>query len=1083
MRSRKLGVLLAAAASAMSMGAAWAQERPRWIDPHADLVPDEVVQNGYRRVYRTEVQPVTPEQLAALVAAGKDFELDPATGGIVQHTFTDYLPKGWLMEPPADGSRVDSFGNPIVNDVPGLPAWSQRDIDSLRAEVAKHRDQYLAVVASGADATEEAGALGNFLGQAVVRNIRVDDLVKLEDSAVVDGKVAGYVIDYMHFYESERLNKQDIFHYAYTPTTYSPRVAAFLVAHGTSLQAVQQVEQGQPFGDRGAYCYETTTFARGMTYLTTPTILWNAANADDEQADIPTGFGMFYFYDCTDSDNNDQIRVSTDGYQTFFQQGGGALNGTVYQNQAIPDASAGRPDGFTAPFWDDMYVNTANGDWIQYKTEGAVGNRVLTVEYYSVSHISSTNFYYLQSRYYETSDVVEFHYSTLWSNSTFTSSTIGMENYDGLSGNCGPVCTANNTDAPANNYRFSYGRPFNDSCASAYQLSDGSTLNNWSLHRYTYDGDASGCGYGYPNRDAWFSFVAPCDGNLVVSTCGSFDGGGTDTIISAHSACPGNNGNQLACNDQSSFPGCSGNDSQVTVPMTDGQRVYLRVTNYNVTPAWFQNGTFDLSLNFNESGAAPINDNAENAFAVFNGSAGDQDLGCATNDGSSTCGSSGTNRDLWYVFTAPCDGTFGVTTAGSAVLSGIDTVLSVHSAIPGTPANTIACNDDNPYPDSAITLPVTAGQRLWIRASHFGVAMADGRFHIAFSYTSTAPVPANDTCAGAIPIACNDSFVGSNCGATADALAAGPCGFVPNNAVWYRVVGDGNAFAASTCGAETNFDTLLHVYSGSCGAFVPVACNDDSTCTFSGTQSRVSWVTTPGVNYYILVSGWGGGSGTFRLTVSNGGRPFNDDCSNALTVPIGSYAGNLRCATPDGSSSCATTAANRSVWYRFVAPADGTLVVDTCGSRNTGGVDAGVDTVLSAFANSCAGPQILCNDEGSTGCNVHDSRISSAMTAGQVVLVRLTHWGTFDNPTWIANGNYVINFSFAGCDSIDWNGDGLFPDTQDITDFITVFGGGFCAAPNPPVCNTDIDFNNDGLFPDTDDISAFITAFAGGACP
>ncbi|HEX2838830.1 MAG TPA: hypothetical protein VHN77_11980 [Phycisphaerales bacterium] len=64
------------------------------------------------------------------------------------------------------------------------------------------------------------------------------------------------------------------------------------------------------------------------------------------------------------------------------------------------------------------------------------------------------------------------------------------------------------------------------------------------------------------------------------------------------------------------------------------------------------------------------------------------------------------------------------------------------------------------------------------------------------------------------------------------------------------------------------------------------------------------------------------------------------------------------------------------------------------------------------------------------------------------------------------------------CDTIDFNGDTLFPDTQDIADFLTVFAGGACPTG---VCG-DIDFNNDGLFPDTDDIAALIRVFGGGAC-
>ncbi len=66
----------------------------------------------------------------------------------------------------------------------------------------------------------------------------------------------------------------------------------------------------------------------------------------------------------------------------------------------------------------------------------------------------------------------------------------------------------------------------------------------------------------------------------------------------------------------------------------------------------------------------------------------------------------------------------------------------------------------------------------------------------------------------------------------------------------------------------------------------------------------------------------------------------------------------------------------------------------------------------------------------------------------------------------------------AGCDAIDFNGDGLYPDTADIDDFLSVFSGGPCSTGT---CG-DIDFNNDGLFPDTADIDALLSVFSGGAC-
>ncbi len=85
----------------------------------------------------------------------------------------------------------------------------------------------------------------------------------------------------------------------------------------------------------------------------------------------------------------------------------------------------------------------------------------------------------------------------------------------------------------------------------------------------------------------------------------------------------------------------------------------------------------------------------------------------------------------------------------------------------------------------------------------------------------------------------------------------------------------------------------------------------------------------------------------------------------------------------------------------------------------------------------------------------------------------------------MAGGAFVVTGGFwagvtppGGCDAIDFNGDGLFPDTADIDDFLSVFSGGPCSTGT---CG-DIDFNNDGLFPDTADIDALLSVFSGGAC-
>jgi hypothetical protein len=63
------------------------------------------------------------------------------------------------------------------------------------------------------------------------------------------------------------------------------------------------------------------------------------------------------------------------------------------------------------------------------------------------------------------------------------------------------------------------------------------------------------------------------------------------------------------------------------------------------------------------------------------------------------------------------------------------------------------------------------------------------------------------------------------------------------------------------------------------------------------------------------------------------------------------------------------------------------------------------------------------------------------------------------------------------CDSIDFNGNGVFPEDQDVVEFLSVLAGETCAS-----CN-DIDFNNNGVFPEDQDLIDFFTVLAGGACP
>jgi hypothetical protein len=65
------------------------------------------------------------------------------------------------------------------------------------------------------------------------------------------------------------------------------------------------------------------------------------------------------------------------------------------------------------------------------------------------------------------------------------------------------------------------------------------------------------------------------------------------------------------------------------------------------------------------------------------------------------------------------------------------------------------------------------------------------------------------------------------------------------------------------------------------------------------------------------------------------------------------------------------------------------------------------------------------------------------------------------------------------CDSVDFNGNTIFPEDQDIIDFFNVLAG----APCPTGTCNDVDFNNNTIFPEDQDIIDFLNTLAGATCP
>lgn len=665
---------------------------------------------GRPRQVEIRPAPVTPEELEEMRGLGKLVTIDPMTGQPVFTHLTDYLPAGWGKA--VDTSRkVDSFGNPIVNEVSGLPGWAARDVEALRATI----EDALAGVAAAtpAERAEREWVLGNYLGQAVVRGIDVSDIDGVEDQ-MDSPAVADAVLAQMSFYEHLKLLRADDSGYQYRPSVYGDDVVAWIESHGSTLEDVLSIEAPDQAVAKAAPsgCYTRTEFTRGLTSLVGPTIIWDRTGSDDASADVPIGF-RFYFYGCDDPDSNFNVRVSTNGYLTFFEQGGGAEDGIDFSNDPIPTDLD--PDGYLAPNWDDLWISPSQGepDIVSYLTEGAVGERVFTVEWRSVSRLggSASDYHWFQAKLFEATGNVELHFGG-WSADTSDNATVGMEDFDGLDGDCGPNCDATNTDSTiVSNYRFAPNRPDNNFCSVLGACLAGSDQPSVSGDSIGATGtDVSSCSYN-DSQDVWFYYHAPVTGNVTFDT---LDGTSFDTTLSVFDGCAGA---ELGCNDD-----YIGLLSQVTVGLTSGQDYFVRVAGYNGAQ-----GSYSVRAT---PVAYPAGDTCPDAWSISAGFAGstNNNTGCVDD---SSCAALDT-IDEWHEWTAPATGLYSITTCDPA--TNFDTTLAVYNGCRGTE---LACNDDSAGLCSTIELPAWSGQTRYIRVA--GYARAYGNYLLTVTMVSPCP--------------------------------------------------------------------------------------------------------------------------------------------------------------------------------------------------------------------------------------------------------------------------------------------------------------------------------------------------------
>jgi hypothetical protein len=242
-------------------------------------------------------------------------------------------------------------------------------------------------------------------------------------------------------------------------------------------------------------------------------------------------------------------------------------------------------------------------------------------------------------------------------------------------------------------------------------------------------------------------------------------------------------------------------------------------------------------------------------------------------------------------------------------------------------------------------------------ATHdFQVRAVDGAGNVdptpvEMSWTSSSPPPppvtrpANDPFYGAQQLTgVEGSISGSNVDATADwnepwsPVAGGV-------SVWYVWTAPRNG-SVTFSAAGSGFTPAVTAYIGDAPDHVVLLGSGLDAATFDATQDQT---------YRIAVDGQNGGTGPFDLSwaYAQTGAAGNDYLADAQTIDgaSGSVTGSTTNATielgePDHSGGCCNSGGH-SVWYRWTAPADGSVFFDTQGSS--------FDTVMRIYSGSSVG--------------------------------------------------------------------------------------------------------------------------------
>ena len=715
------------------------------------------------------------------------------------------------------------------------------------------------------------------------------------------------------------------------------------------------------------------------------------------------------------------IYVSSNGFFSFLNPG-----------TSLPTNSlATNPFGIIAPIWDDLRVGPAGN--VNWKLVGGATTKRMVIEWNGMLWDKSAGIVSqsVQVTIYDKSHATLANYIDIkYFNHGFTGTT-NINNGSGgasigVSGFCArdfyswasspgagaPVKTAETTTLNSHPsltffYRLIPTLHPNDNCGSAQAvtfnpaLSVNSTIAT-TLHS-THLAAPAAC-WGAPitiASDVWFTFTKPANVTSFEIFTDSLDcrGANYKTGLEVYASCAGA---AIACDYGSAGPNYM-NSTGAIVPTNASS--YLNLTN----------ATYAVPCASQQYWVRVATDSTYKGYFRFNIRPSGRECAFATNitpcglpytapPGLSTCNFGNeydsTNSDCHNSFNKGSDYIFSYTPPAT---------VCVDFHLANTPANSFpGLFIYNGCPTSGNCLGSLSGSGGAAAMNFNNITLATGNtyyfvveydstnitpclstFDFSITLNATSP-PVYDNCLNApnVPVNtstsanCTGPFTYYNSCATPSALGTVPvplCGTFTDGVtpdVWFRFTSTAAAQAHTinvnpmSPYAGTAQDLCMQIYSGTCGALVPLvgACDDNS----SGFNLPALTFVPPatGTQYYIrLWSNDGTQPGNFNICAIVGCTPANDLPCNAVNLTLGTPVnGDNACssgATEPGIASCWDAGTLNTVWYKFTPTFTGNVNIRTR-------LFSLFDSQIAVYNGPC-GPAMTqigayCNNDITEGC-------------------------------------------------------------------------------------------------------------------